>query len=77
MAQLKIYKIQWYIEAENRMKAILVTDKEVAEARYNQLKGSLYTGCWCSMEEMIETDKHELVLGDLLHYNDIEYGIDH
>ena len=36
---MKIYKLIWYLYTEDQLKESLITDKEVAEARYQE--GSL------------------------------------
>lgn len=68
---MKIYKLIWYLCIENQLKEILFTDKEVAEARYQDLKKALYRGCWLSLYELVENEDHVLVGGEGLHYNDI------
>lgn len=68
---MKIYKLIWYLYTEDQLKEILITDKEVAEARYQDLKKSLYRGCWLSLSELVENEDHELFEGEGLHYNDI------
>lgn len=68
---MKIYKLIWYLYTEDQLKESLITDKEVAEARYQELKKSLYRGCWLSLSELVENEDHKLVEGEGLHYNDI------
>lgn len=68
---MKIYKLIWYLYTEDQLKESLITDKEVAEVRYQELKKSLYHGCWLSLSELVENEDHELVEGEGLHYNDI------
>lgn len=68
---MKIYKLIWYLEIEDQLKVRLITDKEVAEEHYQELKKALYRGCWLSLLEMVENENHELVDGEGLHYNDI------
>lgn len=68
---MKIYKLIWYLYREDQLKKSLITDKEVAEARYQKLKKALYRGCWLSLSELVENEDHELVEGEGLHYNDI------
>lgn len=68
---MKIYKLIWYLYIENQLKETLFTDKEVAEARYQDLKKALYRGCWLSLSELVENEDHVLVNGEGLHYNDI------
>lgn len=68
---MKIYKLIWYLYTEDQLKESLITDKEVAEKRYQELKKSLYLGCWLSLSELVENEDHELVKGEGLHYNDI------
>lgn len=68
---MKIYKITWYLEVEDILKETLITNKEVAETRYQDLKKALYRGCWLSLSELIENKDHVLVEGKGLHYNDI------
>lgn len=53
------------------MKQRLITDKDVAEERYQALRNALYRGCWVSLLELVENDEHELVEGEGLHYCDI------
>lgn len=68
---MKIYKLIWYLYTEDQLKEILITDKEAAEKRYQELKKALYRGCWLSLSELVENEDHELMEGKGLHYNDI------
>lgn len=68
---MKIYRLAWYLEFEDQLKVLLITDKDVAEGRYQELKEALYKGCWLSLLELVENEYHELVEGKGLHYNDI------
>ena len=68
---MKIYKLIWYLYTEDQLKESLITDKEVAEARYQDLIKALYRGCWLSLSELVENKDHDLVEGEGLHYNDI------
>mgnify|MGYP000084132699 FL=1 len=68
---MKIYKLIWYLYTEDQLKESFITDKGVAEARYQDLKKALYRGCWLSLSELVENEDHELVKGEGLHYNDI------
>lgn len=68
---MKIYKLIWYLYTEDQLKETLITDKEVAEARYQDLKKALYRGCWLSLSELVENEDHVLVDGDGIHYSDI------
>lgn len=68
---MKIYKLIWYLYTEDQLKETLITDKEVAEARYQDLKKALYRGCWLSLSELVENKGHVLEDGQGLHYNDI------
>lgn len=68
---MKIYKLIRYLYTEDQLKESLITDKEVAEARYQDLKKALYRGCWLSLSELVENEDHVLVKGEGLHYNDI------
>lgn len=68
---MKIYKLIWYLYTEDQLKESLITDKEVAEKRYQELKKSLYRECWLSLSELVENEDHELVKDEGLHYNDI------
>lgn len=43
---MKIYKLIWYLYTEDQLNESLITGKEVAEARYQDLKKALYRGCW-------------------------------
>ena len=61
---MKIYKLIWYLYTEDQLKKSLITDKEVAEERYQELKKALYRGCWLSLSELVENEDHELVKGD-------------
>ncbi len=42
---MKIYKLTWYLYTEDQLKETLITDKDIAEARYQDLKKALYRGC--------------------------------
>ena len=68
---MKIYRLTWYLKFEDQLKVRLITDKEVAEERYQELKKALYKGCWLYLLELVENEEHELVEGKGLHYNDI------
>lgn len=68
---MKIYKLTWYLEFEDQLKVLLITDKDAAEERYQELKKALYKGCWLSLLELVENEDHVLVEGNGLHYNDI------
>lgn len=68
---MKVYRLTWYLEVEDQLKEILITDKEAAEERYQELKKVLYKGCWLSLSELVENEDHVLVEGKGLHYNDI------
>lgn len=68
---MKIYKLTWYLYTEDQLKESLITNKEVAEVRYQGLKKALYRGCWLSLLELVENEDHVLVDCEGLHYNDI------
>lgn len=68
---MKIYKLTWYLYTEDQLKETLITDKDIAEARYQDLKKSLYRGCWLSLSELVENEDHVLEDCKGLHYNDI------
>jgi len=56
---------------EDQLKETLITDKDVAEVRYQDLKKALYRGCWLSLSELVENEDHVLVEDEGLHYSDI------
>lgn len=68
---MKIYKLIWYLYTEDQLKESIITDKEVAEKHYQELKKALCRGCWLSLSELVENEDHVLVEGEGLHYNDI------
>lgn len=68
---MKIYKLTWYLYTEDQLKESLITDKDVAETCYQDLKNTLYSGCWLSLSELVENEGHVLEDGQGLHYNDI------
>lgn len=68
---MKIYKLTWYLYTEDQLKETLITDKDIAEARYQDLKKALYRGCWLSLSELVENEYHVLENGEGLHHNDI------
>lgn len=68
---MKIYKLTWYLYTEDQLKETLITDKDIAEAYYQDLKKALYRGCWLSLSELVENEDHILENGEGLHYNDI------
>lgn len=68
---MKIYKLTWYLYTQDQLKETLITDKDIAEARYQDLKKVLYRGCWLSLSELVENEDHILENGKGLHYNDI------
>lgn len=68
---MKIYKLTWYLELEDQLKVRLITNREAAEERYQELKKALDRGCWLSLSELVENEDHILVDGESLHYSDI------
>lgn len=68
---MKIYKLIWYLYKEDQLKETLITDKDVAEVRYQDLKKALYRGCWLSLSELVENEDNVLVEDEGLHYSDI------
>ena len=68
---MKIYKLIWYLYTEDQLKETKIKNKEVTEARYQDLKKALYRGCWLSLSELVENEDHVLEEGEGLHYNDI------
>lgn len=68
---MKIYKLTLYLYTEDQLKETLITDKDIAEARYQDLKKSLYRVCWLSLSELVENEDHVLEDGKGFHYNDI------
>lgn len=68
---MEIYKLTWYLYTEDQLKETLITDKDIAEARYQDLKKALYRGCWLSLSELVENEDHILENGKGLYYNDI------
>lgn len=51
----------WYLYKEDQLKESLITDKEVAEKRYQELKKALYRGCWLSLSELVANEDHILI----------------
>lgn len=68
---MKIYKLTWYLAAEERVIEVLITDEGTAESRYQDLVKFLHKGCWVGLQEMVENDEHVLENGEVLHYKDI------
>lgn len=68
---MKIYKLVWYLELEDQLKEKLITDRDVAEEYYQDLKKCLYRGCWLYLIELEENKNHELTVGEAIHSNDI------
>ena len=67
----KLYLLEWYLTLEGLKKKRLLSDKDVAEQRYQELKGSIRHG-WLSLKELVESDIEEgFAEGEVLHYNDI------
>lgn len=60
---MKIYKLTWYLYTEDQLKETLITDKDIAEARYQDLKKALYRGCWLSLSELVVNEDHILENG--------------
>ena len=68
---IRLYKLTWYLVIEEQLKQLLITDKQEAENRYNELKGILPNGCWLSLQELVEDEEHIIREGEELHYNEI------
>ena len=68
---MKIYKLTWYLASEERVIEMLITNKETAESKYQDLVKFLRKGCWVGLQEMVENEEHVLDNGAVLHYNDI------
>lgn len=67
----KLYLLEWYLTIEGQKKRRLFSDKDLAEERYQELKGSIRHG-WLSLKELIESNIEEgFEEGEVLHYNDI------
>lgn len=67
----KLYLLEWFLTLEGQKKRRLFSDKDVAEDKYQELKGSISHG-WLSLKELIESNIEEgFVEGEVLHYNDI------
>ena len=39
---MKIYKLTWYLAHEECIKKLLITDREIAEQRFHELREILY-----------------------------------
>jgi hypothetical protein len=68
---MTIYKLTWFLPVEDRIIEKLITDKDTAEAKYNEVKKALHKGSWIGMQELNEDAEHTLHNGAVLHYNDI------
>ena len=67
----KLYLLEWYLTLEGQKKRRLLSDKDVAEERYQELKDSIRHG-WLSLKELVESDIEEgFEEGEVLHYNEI------
>lgn len=67
----KLYLLEWFLTFEGQKKRKLFSDKDVADGKYQELKGSIRHG-WLAMTELIESNAEEgFDLGEVLHYNDI------
>lgn len=67
----KLYLLEWYLTLEGQKKRRLFSDKDVAEEKYQELKGSIRHG-WLSLKELVESNIEEgFEEGEVLHYNDI------
>lgn len=67
----KLYLLEWYLTLEGQKKKRLLSDKDVAEERYQELKDSIRHG-WLSLKELVESDIEEgFEEGEVLHYNEI------
>ena len=67
----KLYLLEWYLTLEGQKKRRLLSDKDVAEERYQELKDSIRHG-WLSVKELVESDIEEgFEEGEVLHYNEI------
>lgn len=65
---MKIYKLTWYLAHEECIKKLFITDREIAEQRFYELREILYKGCWISLNEFVENENKELNEGVCLHY---------
>jgi len=67
----KLYLLEWYLTLEGKKKRRLFSDKDVADEKYQELKGSIRHG-WLSLKELFESNIEEgFEEGEVLHYNDI------
>ena len=63
--------LEWFLTIEGQKKRRLFSDKDVAEDKYLELKGSIRHG-WLSLKELVESNIDEgFEEGEVLHYNDI------
>lgn len=67
----KLYLLEWFLTLEGQKKRKLFSDKDVADEKYQELKGSIRHG-WLSLTEIVEGNLEEgFEEGEVLHYNDI------
>jgi len=68
---MKIYKLVWYLYLEDQLKEKPITNKDVAEDSYREMKNLLNRGCWLYLKEYVEDEENVLREGEILHYADI------
>mgnify|MGYP007117052572 FL=1 len=68
---LRLFKLSWYLQIEERMIEKWITREDKAIDQYNEVQGALDRGCWICLEEYNEDENNELVRGETLHYCDI------
>ena len=67
----KLYLLEWFSFSDMQKRKALLSDKDVAEERYQELKDSIRYG-WLSLEELVEKDTEKgFEKGEVLHYNDV------
>ena len=68
---LRLFKLSWYLQIEERMIEKWITREDKAIEQYNEVRGALDRGCWICLVEYNEGENNELVRGETLHYCDI------
>lgn len=73
--KIEIFKLEWYTEANNSVKNMLITNKEEATIRFKKLykeikKNATYDSAWIALCRMEEDNNFELKEVETLHYNE-------
>lgn len=68
----KFYRLEWYLTSEVDYKTKRLSNREIAERQYKELKECLGKGCWISLEEWVEKDEEVgFEFNEQMHFTEI------